>query len=283
MFVICAELGSFSACAKKIGKVQSAVSQGISNLEIDLNIQLFDRSTRKPTLTTAGKHLLAFAEATLQQMHEFESASKALINKEESKLTLALDDGLQVDRFYRIMGQFSAKFPTTSIEVFSANSADIIQLVSNNKIDIGLVCGEMSFTNTIELCYIGNIQLVAVVSPNHPLTSHKTVTASHLISHRQLMIKGLYNKLQHTLKLSPQVWWANDARMLQQYAKQGIGWCYMPKHMVESDISSGKLKVLPLSFDHKPWSIPVERITPKNRIMGPAYIWLTQMLTTLIE
>lgn len=283
MFVLCAELGSFSACAKKIGKVQSAVSQGISNLEIDLNILLFDRSTRKPTLTNEGRHLLAFAEATLQQMHEFESASNALNKKEESKLSLIIDDTLQVDRYYRIMDEFSMKFPATSLETFSANSSDIIQLIAGNKIDIGLVCGEMPFTNTIELCYIGNIELIAVVSPEHPLTSYTTVTASQLISHRQLMVKGLYNKPQQTLKLSPQVWWGNDSRLLQEYAKNGIGWCYLPKHMVESDIATGKLKMLPLSFDHKPWSTPVERITPKNKIMGPANTWLAQKLTTLLD
>ena len=49
MFVTAAKLGSFSACARKLGKVQSAVSQGISNLEIDLDVTLFDRSTRKPS------------------------------------------------------------------------------------------------------------------------------------------------------------------------------------------------------------------------------------------
>ena len=40
MFVEAVEQGSFSASARKLGKVQSAVSQGINNLEIDLNIQL---------------------------------------------------------------------------------------------------------------------------------------------------------------------------------------------------------------------------------------------------
>lgn len=36
MLVLCAELGSFSACARNLGKVQSAVSQGIANFEINL-------------------------------------------------------------------------------------------------------------------------------------------------------------------------------------------------------------------------------------------------------
>lgn len=283
MFVICAKLGSFSACAKKLGKVQSAVSQGIANLEIDLNIKLFDRTTRKPRLTPEGQHLLSFAEATLQQVHEFDCASKALSNKEESKLSLVLDDGLQLDRFYSIMEQFSSQFPTTSVEVFSAASSDVVNLISNNQADIGLVYKDMSFIKDIELCYIGSVSFLAVVSPNHPLAAYPEVVVSQLVSHRQLVIKGLYNNPFQSLLLSPLVWWANDYRMLRHYVKNGMGWCYLPKHMVEKDIASGELHALPLSFDHKPWSVPVERITPKNRTMGPAYTWLTKMLTTLLE
>lgn len=43
--------GSFSAAARKLGKAQSAVSTAISDLEIDLDLQLFDRSGRYPVLT----------------------------------------------------------------------------------------------------------------------------------------------------------------------------------------------------------------------------------------
>ena len=65
MLVLSADLGSFSACARKLGKVQSAVSHGINSLEIDLNVTLFDRSTRKPTLTPAGERLYRSAKALL--------------------------------------------------------------------------------------------------------------------------------------------------------------------------------------------------------------------------
>lgn len=50
-FVMAAELGSFSAAARQMGKVQSAVSTAIANLEIDAGVELFDRSGRAPVLT----------------------------------------------------------------------------------------------------------------------------------------------------------------------------------------------------------------------------------------
>ena len=57
-FAEAATLGSFSAAARKLGKSQSTVSTAIANLEIDLGITLFDRSTRKPALTEHGRVML---------------------------------------------------------------------------------------------------------------------------------------------------------------------------------------------------------------------------------
>ncbi|WP_019614311.1 LysR family transcriptional regulator [Psychromonas ossibalaenae] len=283
MFVLCAKLGSFSACAKKLGKVQSAVSQGIANLEIDVNNQLFDRSTRKPKLTEAGQHLLTFAEAALQQVHEFECAANALNNNEESKLSIVIDDGLLLESFYNIIEQFAVRFPATSLEVFSAASSDIIDLVNNGGADIALMYSDMSFTTEVDLCYIGSIAFTAVVSPVHPLAKLSIVSAPQLTAHRQLMVKGLYNNQSQSVPLAPLIWWANDYRMQLRYIEKGIGWGYLPWHLVEKELISGQLHALKLSFDHKAWSIPVERITPKNRIMGPACLWLAEQFTTLLE
>lgn len=284
MFVTAAELGSFSACARRLGKVQSAVSQGISNLEVDLNVQLFDRTTRKPKLTKEGQHLLTFADAILQQMYELESASKALNNKEETNLRLVLDDGLQLDRFYAIIELFSSQFPITSLEVFVAASADIVGLVNEGLADIGLMYTDMLFVKEVNICYIGNVSFVAVVSPEHPLAALTTVTESQLIPHRQLMLKGLdNNQLAHLEALSTLVWWGNNHSMLRNYVDNGIGWCFLPQHLVDRDIASGRLNALTLSFDHKPWSVPVNLITSKSRSMGPACTWLSQQLTTLLD
>ena len=52
-FVQAVSLGSFSAAARKLGKSQSTVSEAIARLEIDLGLELFDRSGRQPQLTEA--------------------------------------------------------------------------------------------------------------------------------------------------------------------------------------------------------------------------------------
>ena len=50
-FATVADAGSFRAAAAKLGRVQSAVSHAIANLEAQLGVALFDRSARRPVLT----------------------------------------------------------------------------------------------------------------------------------------------------------------------------------------------------------------------------------------
>ena len=57
MLIAVAETGSFSAAARRLGRVQSAVSQSVQALEATLGLALFDRGERTPKLSDAGRAL----------------------------------------------------------------------------------------------------------------------------------------------------------------------------------------------------------------------------------
>ena len=75
--------GTFSAAARKLGKSQSTVSETIANLEVDLNVTLFDRSQRQPALTEAGQVLLTQALQVL--------AANDRLNRSASQLSAGLE------------------------------------------------------------------------------------------------------------------------------------------------------------------------------------------------
>src|SRR5947199_7901690 len=58
VLVAIAESGSFSAAARRLGRVQSAISQSVQSLESALGISLFDRDGKTPKLTEAGRIIL---------------------------------------------------------------------------------------------------------------------------------------------------------------------------------------------------------------------------------
>ncbi|MEH6403230.1 MAG: LysR family transcriptional regulator [Sneathiella sp.] len=284
MFVESAELGSFSACARKLGKVQSAISQGIANLEIDLNIQLFDRTTRKPSLTPEGKQLFTYAEAVLRQTEELNTAVQAVERGDEAIIRLALDNALFVPALGKILQEFGETFPATAIEVIYTPSTDVISHIKKQRADLGLMFSDLSFKQDVQLGFIGHVPFHAVCNPVHALAKIESVNVSDLIPHRQLVLRGeIAAGFDQFTRISAEIWWANSFHAIEAMVKQGIGWAYIPCHLVDEAIKNKELVQLPLSFDHKPWSLSVDLIRAKNQNMGTAQSWLHERLTHLLD
>ena len=91
-FAEAAMLGSFSAAARKLGKSQSTVSTAIANLEIDLGLNLFDRSSRKPMLTEHGRVVLAQVHDVLAANDRLAHATRELAGGLETRLIVAWSD-----------------------------------------------------------------------------------------------------------------------------------------------------------------------------------------------
>jgi len=284
MFVESAKSGSFSACARKLGKVQSAISQGIAHLETDMNRLLFDRSTRKPSLTEDGKRLLVYAEAVLRQSQELNSVVHAMDRMEEPLVRVAVENALLVPKFSQILKTFSTRFPATAVEVISMTSGDVLDNVINNRAELGLMFTHQTFSEDVELCYIGNLPFYPVCAIDHPLSQAKMIKVNELIPHRQIMLRGAKGDVTHWLpRISADIWWTNSFISVSQLVEQGIGWSYLPAHLVDDRLDLGNLTRLPFSIDHKDWSPSIEMIIPKNQIKGPALSWLYEAMKEVLD
>lgn len=284
MFVETAESGSFSACAKRLGKVQSAISQGIANLEIDLNCRLFDRSTRKPTLTLEGARLLEYAKAVLLQNQELQLAAQAIDHKIETHLTLAVDSSAVLPELLNRIQQFSQTFPFTQFNLSTGSSNQVLQWVRDGEADIGLMFADTNLHRGVNLSYIGNLAFYGMCHREHPLAKFDVVTETQLINHRQIIAKDWADSDNELFTpLGPDNWYTNNFHEVKSLVMSGLGWGYLPKHMVENELAKGDIHTLNLSFDHKPWNPPVERIIAKNKPVGPALAWLSDALTEVMN
>ncbi|MEZ9562813.1 LysR family transcriptional regulator, partial [Vibrio splendidus] len=211
MFVYAVELGSFSASARHLGKVQSAVSQGISNLEIDFNIELFDRSTRKPSLTKAGEQLFKQVKAIVLQVEDLNVTVNAMGSGEEGLIKIALDDSLLVPNLSKILSQFSQQFPATEVELVACTTTEVNPLIIEERADIGLMFTNLAFDVGSEPCFIGHLPFIAVCHPSHSLAKTGVAKLSDLLPHRQLMLRGDKGKVMDQFPLiAGKVWWSNS-------------------------------------------------------------------------
>jgi len=283
MFVETAQSGSFSACARRLGKVQSAVSQGIANLEIELNTTLFDRTSRKPSLTPHGERLLPFAQAILQQTYELDSVTNALNLSHETQIKMAIDDAL-LPVTTSILNTFATRFPGTILELYAVSTPDVLALVHTGRADLGLMFANSDFPQEVDLCYVGSLPFNGVVSPAHPLANMDIVTVADLIPHRQLLIRGLDGQaLAHCPSISSHIWWGNTFNAVNTMVKEGLGWSYIPAYMAEQYEHQGDMVRMNLSFDHKPWRVPIDRVMTKQKAKGPALMWLADAIVNVLD
>ena len=283
-FIVCAELGSFSAAARKLGKAQSVVSQAIANLEVDLGLSLFDRSTRKPTLTKQGVKLLAHAQATLIQSQELESAAMALAAGDESELTLVIDPALLLPKLYPILQDFCLRYPATNLILNIAHSDDIAGIVEAQEAQFGLKLIDALMPTGVELGLVGHLPFFVVVHPKHPLTQLATVSRADLAKYTQLLVRSAEKKSISMLpEISPKKFWSNDFEALKSMAEYNLGWCYLPAHIAQPPIDNASLIRLPVSFDIKTWTIPVDRVMAIETAKSSALLWLAEASESLFD
>ena len=284
MFTAAAEAGSFSAAGRELGKGQSAVSLGIANLEIDLGLDLFDRTSRKPCLTEGGNRLLPLARAILTQVEDFDAAAQSIFDGEETLVRIALDDAILLPSLSQLLVAFGERFPATQVEFVSAVSPDIPEIVVKGGADIGLMFSGTKVQKGVEQAFIGNLPFVAVSSPDYPLAKLGTVGANELLPFRQLLLRSPKGSvLDQFPALSTGVWFAGSFHAIRDLVAQNTGWAYLPEHLAEEAIASGQLVRLNLRFEHRHWSPPVEWITLKNARMGPATSWLSERVKNVLS
>ena len=90
-FVAVCDQGSFSGAARKLNRAQSAISHAIKALESAFDVQLFERNTRKATLTAAGRSLLPDARAVISRTEEMKTRAVSIAEAGVPHVSIAVD------------------------------------------------------------------------------------------------------------------------------------------------------------------------------------------------
>src|ERR1041385_4636654 len=104
--------GSFSAAARKLQRVQSAVSTAMANLEEQLTIPLWDRTQRSATLTDAGKSVVGAARRVLAEVDALRTLAAGMNVGLEASVSLCVDAVFPVSALVDMCRGFAKEFPT---------------------------------------------------------------------------------------------------------------------------------------------------------------------------
>lgn len=275
-FAEAATSGSFSAAARKLGKSQSTVSAAIANLEIDLGVLLFDRSSRKPALTTQGRVLLARAQEILAASDRLDRAASELGSGVEARLSVVWSDTYHSDRFEEMLAAFEKRFPALEFECLIAEHEDLVQLVQTGRADIGVVAAQRHYPPDIGAATIaGQSEITLFAAKTHALAGQVDITPDLLAQHRELRLVTYLQDTPQTGLPAQRAWYAPSYLMLLEMAVLGFGWVAIPRWMV-TRFAQDKLQELPARG--WPRRIPVDAVWSRQRVLGTAGSWLLQQM-----
>ncbi len=169
VFLAVADAGSFSAAARALHRGQSAVSYAIGNIERLLEVKLFERTGRRPTLTKAGRELLAEARAVVERMERLQLRAGRMAEGVEPQLGVAVDMLFGMQALITVVREFQQRWPDTALRLHTEALGSVAQLVRDGVCDLGLSAVLHPFPAGLEHSAAVAVPVLAVAAPGHPL------------------------------------------------------------------------------------------------------------------
>jgi DNA-binding transcriptional LysR family regulator len=246
-FIAAVDEGSFSAAARKLNRVQSAVSSWISGLEDQFGVVLFDRAGRFPKLTPEGVLLLADARSIVSGVATMKARARLMASGLETELSVVIDVFFPTAVLSATAKAFASRFPLTPLRLFVEGMGAGYQPVIEGRCGLGVLSTIPVAFPTLVSERLGEVPLMAVASPSHPLAqlTHR-IPRQEMAKHLQLVLTDRSDLMsgRDFGVVAPSTWRLADLSTKYAFLKDGIGWGGMPLHMVEKDIASGSLVVL---------------------------------------
>lgn len=271
------ETGSFSAAARQLGKVPSAVSMSIANLEIDLNLLLFHRGGREPVATTQALTLYEKTEQLLIEINQWKQHAFALSEGLESSLNIVVVSELLHVQWTDYISLLEQQFPELQINIFSAPQEDALKMLMNQTAQLALMFEREQLESREQFVELKREALVAVAAIDSPLAQCEQVSYEQILQSRQIAIASRDRTLKPELLFSKKYWRTDNNHSACAMIMQGLGWGILPVEMLNQNPHiKQKLKILKfLDFSPK-FEYFVDLVWSRESQLGAAACFLIQ-------
>jgi len=285
VFVQVADSGSFLSASRVLGRAQSAVSYAIGTLESQLNVALFDRSGYRPQLTDAGDALLRDARQVLDQVDSLQVRANAFSQGQELEVALAVDVFFPTDCLVTLLRRFRDAFPAVTMRLEIEALGAVAERVIDGRAMLGILGTLPTTPPNLLRVTLPSVMVVGVVSPQHPLAAVKGRIAEKLLAQQTQLVLSDRSELTARQDFSVHsrlVWRMSDLGTKHALLRAGMGWGYMPQHVVRDDLNSGKLVQISTA-QHTPggMALPVQCVYRPDYRPGPALSWWLDALAGL--
>jgi DNA-binding transcriptional LysR family regulator len=260
--------GSFAAAARQLGKVPSALTYNVRQLEDALDVLLFDRRSRQATLTAAGQELLDEGRRLLEQIDAVANRVKRVATGWETQLSIAVDDVISRSTMLDLCSAFYgavapapraarpsasvaatlASTPPTRLRMRTEVLAGTWEALVTGQADLAIgVATDRELPSGLAMKELGPMQFVFAVAPQHPLAAAAgPIDDAELIRHRAVAVADSAHRMTPiTINLLPgqDVLTVSDMQAKIDALLCGLGCGFVPEPMVRAHVAAGRLVV----------------------------------------
>ena len=256
IFYTVANAGNISKAAKELYISQPAISKSIQKLEESLNCRLFSRSSRGVVLTEEGTLLYDHVKEAFETLGAGEEKLKRSIELGVGHLQIGVSSTLCKYILLPYLEEFIKRNPHISISINCQSTNDILNLLDENKIDIGLI-GKPENMKNITFYHIDDIEDIFVTTKDYLRNlSARGICNEDILPNATLMLLDKNNMTRQYIDdylQDNQICVAesidiSNMDLLIEFAKIGIGVASVIKSFVKKELESGALVEIPLSI-----------------------------------
>ncbi len=174
VFHAVAELKSFTRAGRRLHMTQPAVTSQIRQIEEHFNTRLFDREHNRIELTAAGRQVEKYAKRILALYSEMNGSLRELTDDMAGTLLLGASMTIAEYDLPRLLVRFKQRFPEVNVRLLMSNTGGIVQMVVENRIDLGLVEGPVH-NRSLAVRRYDLDKLVVALPPEHPLAGEPRI------------------------------------------------------------------------------------------------------------
>jgi DNA-binding transcriptional LysR family regulator len=249
VFRAVAEHLNFHKAAERLFLTQPAVTLQIKALEQDLGVRLFDRTAGRISLTSQGSILLGYAGKMAALAAEAEQELGGKDGKVSGQLSLGVSTTIAQYVLPRLLGAFLADYPGVEFSLRSGNTSDIVQLLLDGKVAIGLIEGPARDRGIRSEPFMQD-ELVLIAPRQFELDqmSGNQFLASTLLVREQgsgsrRVVETALEKAGFKLKSFRKVIELDSTEAIKSAVEAGLGIGFVSRWAISKELELGTLKV----------------------------------------
>lgn len=166
---------SFTKASQALHVTQPSISKAIKNLEGELGVPLFYRSSKQLELTDAGKAVLINAKKVLEAFNNLTLELTDIMELKSGEIRIGIPPIVGAAFFSKFISQYKEKYPHVKITLTEVGTKKIKKGVEDGSLDIGLICTLPAQGSSFEILKVIKDPLMLIVHNDHSLASKSKV------------------------------------------------------------------------------------------------------------